>query len=176
MKTFPFFSSCLSCFHSLVVFLFSLFPVRFSASPLLELMLSLPAGTDIYTRLYLYFLHCYLSTAPLLIKNRLSARTHTVRRHTNTNTNAYKHYYYNVRHSLLCCFTEIALEYTVCTLSDNICLRGCHLTLSVDRTGDTIHRMSSWWPIVLHIVWSLDLNIQTRMYTYFIGTSNEKNG
>lgn len=51
---------------------------------------------------------------------------------------------------LFYCSTEIALEYTVCTLSDNICLRGCHLTLSVDLTGDTIHRTTSQWPIVLH--------------------------
>lgn len=63
----------------------------------------------------------------------------------------HKHYYYNVRHSpSFYCFAGIALEYTVCTLSDNICLIGCHLTLSVDLTGDTIHRTSSQWPIVPH--------------------------
>lgn len=44
----------------------------------------------------------------------------------------------------------MAPEYTVCTLSDNICLRGCCLTLSADLTGDNIHKTSSQWLIVLY--------------------------
>lgn len=97
-------------------------------------------------QLTFWFLCFHLSTnLPLINYRWISARTYTTRTERCTHNCPY---YCSVCLSPLHCFTDNAPEYTVCTLSDNICFRGCHLTLSVDHTDDTLYRMSNQWPIV----------------------------
>lgn len=93
-----------------------------------------------------YFLCCHLSTnLPIINYQRMFTRTYTP--HTQKCTHN-KHICCSVCHSPLHCFADSAPEYTVCTLSDNICFTGCHLTLSVDRADDTLYRTTRLWPIV----------------------------
>ena len=137
---------------TLLLFLYSLFsPVRSVSPP--ELMLS-----GIYTDLTPHSFLCLSSllfvhphVPPFIKYHSISAHTHYADTQTHIHTHTQKYYYYNVRHlPSFHCYTVMALEYTVCTLSDNICLRGCCLTLSADLTGDNIHKTSSQWLIVLY--------------------------
>lgn len=93
-----------------------------------------------------YFLCCHVSTNLPLINYQQMFTAHI--HHTHIICTHNKHICCSVCHSPLHCFADSAPEYTVCTLSDNICFMGCHLTLSVDRADDTLYRTTRLWPIV----------------------------